>query len=239
MNRRDFLKLAPATLLGGCTLGPDSRWWEVLALAEHLDRALARPFAHRLAKTYPRSAWSQTFPERSLALADDYAERLAGWRLEVDGLVERPGRYTLAELRRAFPLVAETTRHDCVEGWSAIAEFGGVRLADLLAAVRPRAEARWVVFHAADFDAHTRSPFYGSLSLLDAAHPQVVLAYAMNGAPLTVRHGAPLRLRVPTQLGYKSTKYVHRVELRAELAGLGRGKGGYWEDAGYAHWAGI
>ena len=97
----------------------------------------------------------------------------------------------------------------------------------------------YVVCHAADFDKRSRKPYYGSLALLDAAHPQVLLAYEMNGAPLTVDHGAPLRLRVPTQLGYKSTKFVHRVTLVADLASLGGGRGGYWEDAGYEHWAGI
>ena len=82
-------------------------------------------------------------------------------------------------------------------------------------------------------------PFYGSLSLRQAAQPQLLLAYEMNGQPLSIEHGAPLRLKVPNQLGYKSTKYIERITLVADLAGLGRGKGGYWEDAGYEHWAGF
>ncbi len=242
LSRRAFLAAAPApllALLGGCSLQPGSGWWEALAWAERLDEALARPFAGRLVKTYAREAWSAEFPVRSLTLAGDYPATLAAWRLRVDGLVERPASYSLAELRQAFPKVAEATRHDCVEGWSAIAEWGGLRVADLLAAVRPRPEARWIVFHAADYDADTGQRYYGSLALSHAAHPQTLLAYEMNGAPLPLRHGAPLRLKVPNQLGYKSTKFVHQISLVEQLEGLAGGRGGYWEDVGYAHWAGV
>lgn len=242
LTRREFLLAAPmplAALLGGCSLSPGSGWWEALAWAERLDETLARPFRGRLAKTYPRTAASAEFPVRSLTLAGDYAASLANWRLRVDGLVERPASYTLAELARAFPKVTEATRHDCVEGWSAIAEWGGLRLADLLASVGPRPEARFVVCHAADYDEDTGKRYYGSLALPDARHPQTLLAYEMNGQPLPLRHGAPLRLKVPTQLGYKSTKFIWRISLTADLAGLAGGRGGYWEDAGYAHWAGV
>jgi DMSO/TMAO reductase YedYZ molybdopterin-dependent catalytic subunit len=99
-------------------------------------------------------------------------------------------------------------------------------------------EARHVLFLAADSDDDS-TPFYGSLSLKEAVHPQMLLAYEMNGQALPLKHGAPLRLSVPNQLGYKSTKFVHTVRIVADLAGVGEGKGGYWEDQGYERYAGI
>jgi DMSO/TMAO reductase YedYZ molybdopterin-dependent catalytic subunit len=239
-TRRAFLGGLGATLLSACTVDPSRANWAWVSWAEGAWRSVlqAGGLKQRLAKEYPVSAISQVFPLRSLNLRPDYGASLATWRLRVDGLVASPGEFTLAELRRAFPTTRHITRHDCVEGWSAIAEFSGVRLSDFLAAVKPLSGARWVVFHSADF-ADDGTPFYGSLSLEQAAHPQTVLAYDMNGAPLTVDHGAPLRLRVPTQLGYKSTKFIHRIELVDDLSRLGRGKGGYWEDQGYEHYAGI
>lgn len=240
IDRRTFLSGAALTLLSGCMVDPSTGSWTLVDWAERWWKAVLQNggTAHHLAKEYPASAISEEFPLRNLSMKPDYADTLAGWALKVDGLVEKPLSYTLEELRTKFPRTAHITRHDCVEGWSAIAEFAGVKLADFLAAVKPKPEATYVVFHAADFD-DGGSPFYGSLSLEQAQHPQTVLAYDMNGAPLTVDHGAPLRLRVPSQLGYKSTKYIHRIELVADLASLGRGKGGYWEDLGYEHYAGI
>lgn len=240
IDRRTFLSGAALTLLSGCMVDPSTGTWKLVDWAESWWKAMLQNGGnrHNLAKEYPASAISKEFPLRNLSMKSDYADTLAGWALKVDGLVEKPLSYTLAELRTKFPRTAHITRHDCVEGWSAIAEFAGVKLSDFLAAVKPKPEAKYVVFHAADFD-DGGSPFYGSLSLDQAEHPQTVLAYDMNGAPLTVDHGAPLRLRVPSQLGYKSTKYIHRVELVAELSALGRGKGGYWEDLGYEHYAGI
>jgi DMSO/TMAO reductase YedYZ molybdopterin-dependent catalytic subunit len=239
-DRRTFLAWGGLFLLSGCTVDPSRGSWKLVEWAEGWWRGLleAGGLQNRLAKEYPASAISAKFPIRSLNLAPTYGATLDGWRLRVDGLVAKPAQFTLAELRAAFPVTRHITRHDCVEGWSAIAEFAGVRLSDFLAAVQPLPAAKWVVFHAADFG-DDGLPFYGSLSLSQAAHPQTVLAYDMNGAPLTVDHGAPLRLRVPNQLGYKSTKFIHRVELVDDLARLGRGKGGYWEDQGYEHYAGI
>ena len=110
---------------------------------------------------------------------------------------------------------------------------------DLVDLVGPRPEVGFVVFRSADFDPPGNTPYYGSLRLRDARHPQALLAWEMNGQPLPVDHGAPLRLKVPTQLGYKSTKFIHRIEFVASLQGIGAGRGGYWEDWGYEHWAGI
>ena len=137
-----------------------------------------------------------------------------------------------------MPSRTQITRHDCVEGWSAIGQWTGVPLGRLLGEAGLRPAARYVVFHCADdFDG---SLYYESIDLADAHHPQTILAYAMNGAPLPIGHGAPLRLRVERQLGYKQAKFVMRLEVVASLAAIGAGKGGYWEDAiGYDWYAGI
>jgi DMSO/TMAO reductase YedYZ molybdopterin-dependent catalytic subunit len=160
-----------------------------------------------------------------------------GFRLIVGGMVDRPRAYTLSELR-AFPGVAQITRHDCVEGWSAIGKWTGPRLGDVLAAAAPRAGARYVVFHCMDMT-NDGSLYYESLGLHEAAHPQTLLALRLNDKPLDAEHGAPVRLRVPTQLGYKSAKWVRRIEVVASLSPIGHGYGGYWEDNGYEWYAGI
>ena len=165
------------------------------------------------------------------------ADRFADWKLTVDGLVDRPLALSLNQLQR-MPARTQITRHDCVEGWSAIGQWTGVPLKLLLDGAGVRRGARYAVFHCADdFDG---TSYYESIDLIDAYHPQTILAWAMNGQPLAVGHGAPLRLRVERQLGYKQAKYVMRVQLVDRLAGIGDGKGGYWEDsADYQWYAGI
>ncbi|MDQ2872059.1 MAG: molybdopterin-dependent oxidoreductase, partial [Candidatus Eremiobacteraeota bacterium] len=130
------------------------------------------------------------------------------------------------------------TRHDCVEGWSAIAQWDGVKLADVLAIVEPRPNARYVIFHSMDID-QQNAPYYESLDLRQARHPQTLLALRMNGRPITPDRGAPVRLRVPLQLGYKSAKWVRRIEVAATLSSAYGGRGGYWEDQGYEWYAGV
>jgi len=163
------------------------------------------------------------------------------WRLQVDGLVQRPQRLSLAELRR-FPSRTQITRHDCVEGWSAIGKWQGVPLGLVLDAAGVMPGARYVVFHCADELERTldgSGRYYESIDLLDAYHPQTILAYGMNGRQLPVAHGAPLRLRVERQLGYKHAKYLMRIEVVDAYGGLWGGKGGFWEDRGYEWYAGI
>jgi DMSO/TMAO reductase YedYZ molybdopterin-dependent catalytic subunit len=176
--------------------------------------------------------------------SDAYARLLAGgfadWRLMVDGLVAAPMSFSLAELK-AMPARTQITRHDCVEGWSAIGGWTGVPLAAVLHRTGLQADARYLVFHCAD---NLGGPgddglYYESIDLFDAFHPQTILAYAMNGQPLAVAHGAPLRLRVERQLGYKQAKYVMRIEATDRLGHIQGGRGGFWEDRGYAWYAGI
>jgi DMSO/TMAO reductase YedYZ molybdopterin-dependent catalytic subunit len=171
--------------------------------------------------------------------ADWLATDFAGWKLTVDGFVRQPLSLTLDEIR-ALPSRSQITRHDCVEGWSAIGGWTGVPLKLLLATAGLLPQAQYVVFHCADSLAS--GPFgqyYESIDLTDALHPQTILAYAMNGKPLTAAHGAPVRVRVERQLGYKMAKYVMRIEAVDSLAQIGQGKGGFWEDRGYAWYAGI
>jgi DMSO/TMAO reductase YedYZ molybdopterin-dependent catalytic subunit len=165
----------------------------------------------------------------------------ADYRLEVGGMVTSPLSLSLADLR-AMPSRSQITRHDCVEGWSCIAEWTGTPLTLVLDRAGVLPEARFVVFHC--FDEIERSlsgvvRYHESIDMVDARHPQTILAWQMNGAPLPVRNGAPLRVRVERQLGYKMAKYIRRIELVSDFAGLGRERGSYWADRGYDWFAGI
>jgi DMSO/TMAO reductase YedYZ molybdopterin-dependent catalytic subunit len=170
------------------------------------------------------------------------AEGFASYELVVDGLVEHPLRLSLAELR-ALPSRTQITRHDCVEGWSCIGQWTGAPLQAILEKAVVKPSARYVLFHCFDtmddgaFTGPT--PFYGTIDLEAARHPQTILAYEMNGETLPVKYGAPLRVRVERQLGYKMTKYIKRIELVEDFTHIGGGKGGYWEDNGYQWYAGI
>jgi DMSO/TMAO reductase YedYZ molybdopterin-dependent catalytic subunit len=165
------------------------------------------------------------------------AENFANWKLAIGGLVNNPMNLNLAQLR-SLPARTQITRHDCVEGWSAIGKWTGVPLGDLMHEVHPMPTAKFAVFYCADVDDEGVF-YYESIVLADCYHPQTILAYELNGAPLDVPHGAPLRLRFERQLGYKQAKYVMRIELVESLFGIGGGKGGYWEDQGYEWYAGI
>jgi DMSO/TMAO reductase YedYZ molybdopterin-dependent catalytic subunit len=176
--------------------------------------------------------------EDYLALKEN---NFADYQLEVDGLVERPARFSLSALR-AMPSRTQITRHDCVEGWSCIAKWQGVPLSQILDQVEVKQEARFVIFHC--FDAIERGLsgeilYYESIDLTDARHPQTILAYSMNDKRLPVANGAPLRVRVERQLGYKMAKYIRRIELVSGFSQIGSGKGSYWADQGYEWFAGI
>lgn len=196
-----------------------------------------------LAREFDPSQMSPDFRTNGNTTADtpEYqqhlAENFANWRLTVGGLVTTPATYSLADLR-AKPARSQITRHDCVEGWSAIGKWKGAQLSGLLNAAGLRPEARFIVFRCADSFGST--PYYESIDLVDAFHPQTILAYDMNDAPLAEGHGAPIRLRVERQLGYKHAKFVMGIEAVASLDNIGGGRGGFWEDEGrYAWYAGI
>jgi DMSO/TMAO reductase YedYZ molybdopterin-dependent catalytic subunit len=238
--------LGAGTLLAGCDKViqvPAAR--RILFAGEDIQRGLQRSLTSRdaLATEYGVSDMSPVFRSNGTANPNTpaYNALVAGgfadYRLQVGGLVARSLALSLDQLRR-LPARTQITRHDCVEGWSAIGQWTGPQLGGLLKAAGLRSEARYIVFHCADSIAG--SPYYESIDLIDAFHPQTILALAMNGAPLAVPHGAPVRLRVERQLGYKHAKYIMRIEAVASLVGIGQGKGGFWEDRGNYDWyAGI
>jgi DMSO/TMAO reductase YedYZ molybdopterin-dependent catalytic subunit len=211
----------------GLTMGMQRLVIDRGALARQFDAADMSPVFRTNGNVMPASADYQAHA----------ASAFADWRLVVDGLVARPLSLSLDRIRR-LPARTQITRHDCVEGWSAIGKWTGVPLKLLLQGAGLRQQARYIVFHCADD--FGGNPYYESIDLVDAFHPQTLLAWAMNDRPLEVGHGAPLRLRVERQLGYKHAKFVMRIEAVDSLAGIGLGKGGYWEDrVGYQWYAGI
>lgn len=153
------------------------------------------------------------------------------WRLQVDGLVEAPLSLSLADLR-ALPTTTQSTLHVCVQGWTYFATWTGVAIDLLLTQARVRPEARYLVFHTLDekWERPGHGFYYEVIDLATARRPQVLLAHQMNGAALTVEHGAPLRLRVEHQLGYKMAKWVNRIELVSDFRGIGGGQGGWRDD---------
>ena len=198
---------------------------------------------HGLAKEYPDSAIDRHFRVNGLSTPSDthYGDlvlsQFRNYRMVVDGAVENRHVFTLGELH-AMNQSTQTTRHDCVEGWSAIGKWSGVPLRDVLAKVKPRSDARFVVFRCMDVDNQNTS-YYESLDMHQASHPQTLLALRLNDAPLDPDHGAPVRLRVPMQLGYKNAKWIGRIEVVGSFANIQGGNGGYWEDQGYEWYAGI
>ena len=222
---------------------------KVLAMAEQLtmrsQRLLVSP--QTLAREFSEKDISPTFRPNGTSQPDseDYAKMTANgfadWRLKVDGLVNQPMEFSLADLKK-LPSRTQITRHDCVEGWSAIGKWTGVPLGLILQTAGIKPGARYVVFYCADELEQTldgSGRYYESIDLIDAFHPQSILAYSMNDKDLEVAHGAPLRLRVERHLGYKHAKYVMRIEVRDRYSDLWGGNGGFWEDRGYEWYAGI
>jgi DMSO/TMAO reductase YedYZ molybdopterin-dependent catalytic subunit len=200
-----------------------------------LGDSLAQEFTEADMSPVFKANGSITVPEASYRrhLASGFAQ----WALVVDGLVKTPLRLPLTALQN-MQQRTQITRHDCVEGWSAIGKWQGPQLGAILAQAGLLPTARYVIMHCAD--TLEGKPFYESIDLIDAFHAQTILAWRMNDRPLDEAHGAPVRLRVERQLGYKHAKYVMRIELRSTLAGLYGGQGGFWEDnRDYAWYAGI
>jgi DMSO/TMAO reductase YedYZ molybdopterin-dependent catalytic subunit len=163
------------------------------------------------------------------------------YRLKVTGLVERELRFSLDELRN-MPARSQITRHDCVEGWSCIAKWTGTQLGPILEQAVVKPSARFCVYHCYDSLGGGLSgaePYYESSDLIDASHPQTILAYGLNDVALPIPNGAPVRVRIERALGYKQAKYVHTIELVDSFTGFGQGQGGYWEDHGYDWYGGI
>jgi DMSO/TMAO reductase YedYZ molybdopterin-dependent catalytic subunit len=246
ITRRTLIAGSAAALLTGCDKLNDSQAFRgVLRSAEGLTMKAQRLVSDRraLAREFGQADISPIFRSNGTRMpaGPDYQRLAAGdfadWRLVVGGLVRRPLSLSIDQIRR-MPRQTQITRHDCVEGWSAIGKWTGVPLHLILDAAGLRQEASYIVFHCADtFGAR---PYYESIDLIDAFHPQTILAWALNDRYLQIPNGAPLRLRVERQLGYKHAKYLMRIEARESLAGLWDGRGGFWEDTNDYEWyAGI
>jgi len=197
---------------------------------------------HSLAREFDRSEISKFAPVVGEPPNDETYQRLlaggfAEWRLTVDGLVARPSSFSLEELKR-FPARSQITNHVCEQGWSFIAEWIGVPVSHILNAVGVLPRARYVIAFPYDNGDPPQS-WWESIDMVDAAHPQTLLAYGMNGPDLPIRHGAPVRLKIPRQLGYKSVKYLHRITVTETVENIGKGVGGANVEDGYSWYAGI
>ncbi len=246
MKRRGFIAALGAGFLAGCNRIAETRAGKsLLDAAEGWHKGAHRFLTDRkaLAPEYPRSAISPYFRGNGSTnpTNGDYPAQVAAdfadWRLEVRGLVENPLSLSLDNIRR-LPQRTQVTRHDCVEGWSAIGEWTGPQLSLLLDQAGLLPQARYIVFRCADN--LNGQDYYESVDLIDAYHPQTIVAHLLNGQPLPVKNGAPLRMRIERQLGYKHAKYLTAIEAVASLDDIGKGQGGYWEDrSGYQWYAGI
>lgn len=246
IKRRTLLASLAALGAGACSkIAGSDTGQSLFDAAENAHRDVHRALAGRqaLAPEYAPEDRSPTFKGNGSLTVDSefYRRELAGgfpaWRLTVGGMVEQPLSLSLADLR-ALPQRTQITRHDCVEGWSAIGEWTGPQLSTLLDVARVKEDARFIVFRCADV--LYGQPYYESIDMVEAYHPQTIIAHALNGEPLPEKNGAPLRARVERQLGYKHAKYLVAIEAVASLDVIGKGKGGFWEDlAGYQWYAGI
>jgi len=240
--------LLAAIPLAGCDKLTRAPWFvRILEAAEPVNQAIQRIVSPHtsMAREYTTADLSPEFRSNGTNTPDDDDYRklaengFADWTLEVEGLVDHPLSLSLAELK-AMPSRTQITRHDCVEGWSAIGQWTGVALSAVLAQAGLKPQAKYIVFYCADpMEDGPDTNYYESIGLEDAMHPQTILAYGLNGRDLPVPNGAPLRLRVERQLGYKMAKYVMRIEAVESFDDIAGGKGGYWEDRGYEWYAGI
>ncbi len=250
-GRRGFVKAAAALAvlpLAGCSKVISMDWFQdVLGSAEQLSRVLQKAVtgSRTMADEYTEADISPNFKANGSTNPADHAYQamvkndFADWKLEIVGLVNKPIALSLAQLRQ-LPSRTQITRHDCVEGWSDIAKWTGAKLSDVLDMAGPKPEAKYVMFFCADaLGGMGGDKYYESIDMEGAYQPQTILAYEMNGQVLPVAHGAPIRLRYETQLGYKMPKYIMRIQLVDSYKPFGHGNGGFWEDNGYAWWGGI
>jgi DMSO/TMAO reductase YedYZ molybdopterin-dependent catalytic subunit len=229
-SRRAFLQrsltLGGLSLLTGCTSNSQESIEQALAsISRFNDRAQALLFdPTRLAPTYPDSMITRPFPFNAY-YGEDEVRIVDGdaWRLELSGLIADRKPWTLAELR-AMPQESQVTRHICVEGWSAIGKWGGVPFAYFLRRVGADLSAKYVGFKCAD-------DYFTSIDMATALHPQTLMALTYDGQTLPPRYGYPMKLRMPTKLGYKNPKHIQAIFVTNTYPG------GYWEDQGY-NWFG-
>jgi len=227
MNRRELLKLTPVLALGAFAIPrlQDKLLMRGLGFSDWMESKLFRQ--GHLASTFEDSELTpfERFPLNTYDV-DDPGVELNQWTLTVSGAVKKPGDYTLEQIQK-LPKQVQNTRHVCVEGWDVIGKFGGTRLSDFLNFVGADTNARAITVQCAD-------DYYESLDMPTALHPQTLLCYEMYDRPLTREHGAPLRLTIPTKVGYKQAKYLTDLKVTDVVE-----KAGYWEDQGYSSFYGL
>ena len=227
MNRRELLKLAPVAALGAFAI-PKFREPLLKAGLATSDWISAKLFrTGHLATTFTDAELTppDKFPINGYDVEDPEVD-FDTWSLAVSGAVQKPGDYKLAQIQ-ALPKIAQNTRHVCVEGWDVIGRFGGARLSDFLTRVGADLSARFLTVECAD-------DYYETIDMATALHPQTLLCYEMYEQPLTREHGAPVRLNIPTKVGYKQAKYLTDMKVTNVLQ-----KFGYWEDQGYSEFYGL
>ena len=227
VTRRELLKLTPVLALGAFAI-PQLRDPLLKAGLGFSDWASGKMFrSGHLATTFDDSELTpfEKFPINGYDVEDPEVD-LDKWTLKVSGSAQKPGEYTLAQIQ-ALPKQTQNTRHVCVEGWDVIGRFGGARLSDFLQMIGADTTARFITMNCAD-------DYYESLDMATALHPQTLLCYEMYGQPITRKHGAPLRLNIPTKVGYKQAKYLTELKVTNVL-----NKIGYWEDQGYSEFYGL
>ena len=227
-GRRKLLKLSPLVLLAGCDLTPGGKVESLLNTFQKLnDWVQAKVFD--VARLAPEYADQDLTPEDKFRTnsydSDEPDYDMANWKLEVDGLVARPGTFTLSSIT-SLPKRVMNTRHCCVEGWSMIPKWGGAVMKDFLISVGADLNAQFIRVDCGD-------DYYTSYDMKSVLHPQTLLCYEAYGKPLALDHGAPLRIVMPTKLGYKSAKWITKITVTNEKPG------GYWEDQGYDWFAGL
>src|SRR3989442_9713725 len=227
VSRRELLKITPVIALAAFAIPKvqESLLKEGLAFSDWASARLFR--AGHYAPTFDNADLTlfEKFPINGYDV-DDPGVDLENWTLTVSGAVQKPGEYTLAQIQ-ALPKFRQNTRHVCIEGWDVIGRFGGARLADFLNMIGADPAARFITVQCAD-------DYYESLDMATARHPQSLLCYEMYDQPLTREHGAPLRLNIPTKIGYKQAKYLTDLKVSHVLE-----KAGYWEDQGYSEFYGL
>jgi DMSO/TMAO reductase YedYZ molybdopterin-dependent catalytic subunit len=227
VSRRELFKLTPVIALGAFAVPKlrDPLLKTGLGFSDWASSLLFR--SGHLAPTFANAELTpfEEFPINDYDV-DDPEVDLDKWSLAVQGAVQKTGNYSLAQIQ-AVPKITQNTRHVCVEGWDVIGNFGGARLSDFLSLIGADTSARFIAVHCAD-------EYYESLDMATALHPQTLLCYEMYGQPLTREHGAPLRLQIPTKIGYKQAKYLTSLSVTNVLRQVG-----YWEDQGYSGFYGL
>jgi DMSO/TMAO reductase YedYZ molybdopterin-dependent catalytic subunit len=227
VTRRELLKLTPVVALGAFAIPSLQKPLLKVGLgfSDWASGAIFRK--HHFAPTFADSDLTPfgKFPINDYDV-DDPEVDFGKWTLTVAGAVQHPGDYKLAQIQQ-LPKILQNTRHVCVEGWDVIGRFGGARLSNFLNMIGADTTARYVYVECAD-------DYYESIDMATALHPQTLLCYAMYDQPLTREHGAPLRLTIPTKIGYKQAKYLTDLKVTNVLQ-----KVGYWEDQGYSEFYGL